>query len=250
MFEFKLKNVMSPGYKPPATWEEFKALERPARILAARYFIRQAAIRLQAFGLRPDDIVGVFDAVPEWISHQLHEYKREQAELRKTWLCNKCGYKAPKSEFFKDHDQLTFLIEDRMAICPECGRTDAEHVAYAELREDQGPPQRQASPSQVIQVSKEQALDLVQRAAAAQLPDLCTAGPVEPGDGKASSCDCEGQPCPVCQGILKEQNPPLIKDHHCSRCQTYFCTECHGVSSAQLVRAYGEVGRCKCGGSE
>ncbi len=116
----KFKLTYEPDYDPPETWEEVKALERPAKIRAARVFLRKAAVKLcDDAGLHPDDIVMLFNAVPEWINHQRHVWKRSQ-EKPWAWRCNECGHQGHKMEFFqkgKEH-----------AVCPECFRMNAQEM--------------------------------------------------------------------------------------------------------------------------
>lgn len=218
--EFKLKNVIAPDYKPPATWEEFRDLERPARIIAARYFLRQAAIRLHDFGLRPDEISNAFDGVPPWVSHQLHEHKRELQELRKDWVCldEDCGYRGLKHEFFEN-----LLDGAPMARCPECGLCNCEEYL------EPPPPEAGVEPAPLGEVRElDQEIE----------PAFSFAGvdvPAQPGS------------CPVCFGMGEEGS---IKDNHCERCNTDFCPDCLGIERAQLSRAYDAVQRCKCGGKD
>jgi hypothetical protein len=235
MHEFRLKNVTH-GYKPPKTWEEFKALDRPARIIAARHFVRQAAIRLQTFGLCPDDIINAFDAIPEWISHQLHAYKREQAELRKVWVCNACGHKAQKHEFFKERDQMTFLVEKTMAVCPnkKCGMTNAEEYVPPPPEEEQMPGVEPAPLGEVKKLPSKPPLEK---------PEFSFIGVDVPAQPEEPCDDCEGHRCPVCDGMGEDG---FFKNHRCDRCGTELCVVCHGIKKAQLSRAYDEIRRCRC----
>jgi hypothetical protein len=269
---FKLKNVTTPGYKPPATWEEFRDLDRPERIIAARFFLREAAIRLHDFGLRPDEIINAFNGAPEWISRQLHGYRRELKELRKDWVCRieECKYVGEKHEFFAHMDQLNLLEEVPMARCPECGLCDAE-----ELVEE---PEEEPEEERVVVIS-DFGMPGVEPEPLGEIRKLPSKPPLEepefsfkgvdapyhrssggtvvaqnidskaPGYvGVVGACaDCEGQACPVCQGMGEDA---IIKDHHCELCQTTFCKQCHGIVRAQLSRAYDEVRRCRCGGDE
>jgi len=243
MTEFRLKNVTSPGYKPPSTWEEVAELERPQRIVAARYFLRAAAIRLhQDADLHPDDIKMLFDAVPEWIDHQQHAHRHELAELRKTWVClaEGCGYRGPRHEFFKEQDQLTLLNEAPMAVCPKCGQCDAMEVQHLPLAKMWG---KSNVAKDCIHSYERDGLRC----------DRC--GRLRPGtksfqsDGSVGKepCNCEGQKCPVCQGMGEDA---VIENHRCRHCGTVFCERCHGIKEAQMARAYDDVKRCRCGGKD
>lgn len=218
--KFRLKNDES--YKPPGTWDEVAALEHHLKVRACRYFMREAAIRLhEVAGMRLDDIISAFDSMPVWISSQLHAWKREQASKKNAWRCNNCHYIGRGRNFFTVKDQ-------KQAKCPECGRIDASKIEVG---------------IRVIRAVD----DGVETRVASQ--ESSGEGKTSFSVGKPLNQCCDGHPCPICQG-QGEKNVPLIEDHHCSRCQTTFCSTCHGVKLAQLSRAYGDVGRCRCGGSD
>lgn len=224
MSEFKLTHE-EPGYEPPKTWEACAALDRPGRIKAARYFLRQAAVRLhEAAELHVDDVVMLFDAVPAWVSNQRHAWKRAQHEARQAWRCNACTFIAKKEEFFVGGRQ------QQHAICPECGKTDAEEISTPTTpgRREDG-PLTGVKPADLAAVCDSFEDELGRRAAAAHLPDLCA---------------CDGQPCPVCESLGRKNI--IIVNHSCIVCETLFCPKCHGIVTAGSSAAFDSCGRCKC----
>jgi hypothetical protein len=217
---FKLKN--DDDYTPPNTWEAFRDLPYTQKVVAARYFMRQAAMRLHAFGFPHTDLVNLFNAMPEWITNQWHVYKQEQHELDKPWVCNECGHIAKKREFFKEDTRQMRMFADgavQLAVCPVCGMTNAEKCNETN-KFGFGP--RELNEKQIARVEKK----------------------------KEALCICDGHECPVCANepaLMQSGCVGTINDHKCLTCKTIFCEVCHRVKQAKFPAAYRVMGKCECG---